>query len=54
MPPRGVKSKKRIRPYKKIIQSLKKSGKSDKTAQRIASATVNKTRKKKGETKESK
>jgi hypothetical protein len=51
MPPRGVKSKKRKRQYEKIKKSVKKQGKSTKTAKRIAAATVNKTRKKKGETK---
>jgi len=51
MPPRGVKSKKRIRQYEKIKKSVLKQGKCTKTAKRIAAATVNKTRKKKGETK---
>jgi hypothetical protein len=54
MPPRGVKSKKRIRQYEKIKKSLKKKGEMDETAKRIAAATVNKTRKKKGEIKKSK
>lgn len=51
MPPRGVKSEKRKRQYEKIKKSVKKQGKSTQTAKRIAAATVNKTRKKKGETK---
>lgn len=51
MPPRGVKSDKRKRQYKHIKKSAKKRGRSEKTAKRIAAATVNKTRRKKGETK---
>ena len=51
MPPRGVKSPKRKRQYEKIKKSAKKQGKSTKTAKRIAAATTNKTRRKKGETK---
>ncbi|HVO75797.1 MAG TPA: hypothetical protein VMT35_17350 [Ignavibacteriaceae bacterium] len=53
MPPRGVKSPKRKRQYEKIKKSAKKRGKSTKTAKRIAAATVNKTRRRKGETKKS-
>ena len=53
MPPRGVKKPKRKRQYEHIKASAKKSGKSEKTAKRIAAATVNKTRRKKGETKKS-
>jgi len=44
MPPRGVTSKKRTRQYEHIKSS-------EKTAERIAAATTNKTRAKKGETK---
>jgi hypothetical protein len=51
MPPRGVKSKKRTRQYEHIMKSEEQSGKSSKTAKRIAAATTNKTRAKKGETK---
>lgn len=51
MPPRGVKSKKRTRQYEHIKNSEKARGKNDKVAKRIAAATVNKTRKMKGETK---
>jgi len=51
MPPAGVKSKKRGRQYEHIKESELKSGKSAKTAKRIAAATTNKTRRKKGETK---
>jgi hypothetical protein len=51
MPPRGVKSAKRKRQYEKIKASAKKQGKSTAVAKRIAAATTNKTRRKKGETK---
>lgn len=51
MPPKGVKSAKRTRQYEKIKASVKKQGKSTATAKRIAAATTNKTRRKKGETK---
>lgn len=53
MPPRGVKSPKRKRQYEKIKKSELKRGRSAKTAKRIAAATTNKTRRKKGETKSS-
>lgn len=42
---------KRKRQYKHILESEKKEGRPVKTAKRIAMATVNKIRKKKGETK---
>jgi len=45
-------SPKRKRQYKHIEESEKKEGRSTKAAKRIAMATVNKTRAKKGETKE--
>jgi hypothetical protein len=51
MPPRGVKSAKRKRQYEKIKKSAKKRGRSEATAKRIAAATTNKTRRRKGETK---
>jgi hypothetical protein len=51
MPPRGVKKPKRKRQYEHIKKSAKKRGKPDRVAKRIAAATVNKTRKEKGETK---
>jgi hypothetical protein len=51
MPPRGVKSKKRTRQYEHIKESEEKRGRSAKVAKRIAAATTNKTRAKKGETK---
>ncbi len=44
-------SEKRERQYKHIKESEKESGRSEKTAERIAAATVNKTRAEKGETK---
>jgi hypothetical protein len=44
-------SKKRERQYEHIKSSAKRRGRSTATAKRIAAATVNKTRKKKGETK---
>ena len=51
MPPRGVKSAKRKRQYEHIKRSETARGRSNKTAERIAAATTNKTRAKKGETK---
>jgi len=42
---------KRKRQYEHILESEKKEGRTPKTAKRIAMATVNKTRRKKGETK---
>jgi len=51
MPPRGVKSKKRTRQYEHIKKSAFARGRSTKVAKRIAAATTNKTRRKKGETK---
>jgi hypothetical protein len=45
---------KRKRQYKHILESERKEGRSEKAAKRIAMATVNKTRKKKGETKKKK
>lgn len=53
MPPTGVKSKKRARQYEHIKESELKSGKSAKTAKRIAAATTNKTRSETGETRSS-
>ena len=51
MPPRGVKSAKRKRQYVHIKRSETARGRSNKVAERIAAATTNKTRRKKGETK---
>jgi hypothetical protein len=53
MPPRGVKSARRKRQYEHIKRSAKASGRSNKVAERIAAATTNKTRRKKGETESS-
>ncbi len=49
--PQGAWSDKRERQYAHIKAGEKKSGRSEKTAERIAAATVNKTRSEKGETK---
>jgi hypothetical protein len=49
--PQKAWSKKRERQYEHIKESEKEAGRSEKTAERIAAATVNKTRTKKGETK---
>lgn len=51
MPPRGVKSAKRKRQYEHIKRSETARGRSNKVAERIAAATTNKTRRRKGETK---
>jgi hypothetical protein len=51
MPPRGVKSAKRKRQYEHIKRSESARGRSSKVAARIAAATTNKTRRRKGETK---
>jgi hypothetical protein len=51
MPPRGVKSSKRARQYEHIKESSRARGKSTKRAKEIAARTVNKQRRKSGETK---
>ena len=52
MPPRGVKKGTKLaRQYEHIKKSETARGRSNKTAERIAAATTNKTRAKKGETK---
>jgi hypothetical protein len=51
MPPRGVKGSKNKRMYEKIKRSAKSRGRGTKTAKRIAAATVNKYRRKTGQTK---
>lgn len=53
MPPRGVKGAKNKRMYEHIKESESKRGRSTKSAKRIAAATVNKQRAKKGQTKSS-
>ena len=52
--PQKVWSDKRERQYDHIKSNLKKRGRSEDTAERIAAATVNQTRTAKGETKEAK
>jgi len=51
LPARGGKSAKRKRQYEHIKRSESARGRSNKVAERIAAATTNKTRAKKGETK---
>jgi hypothetical protein len=51
VPPRGVESPKRKRQYEHIKESELSRGASEETAERIAAATTNKTRREKGETK---
>jgi hypothetical protein len=52
--PQEAWSPKRERQYDHIKENLKKRGRSEDTAERIAAATVNQTRTAKGETKEPK
>ncbi|TMQ26603.1 MAG: hypothetical protein E6K82_03815 [Candidatus Rokuibacteriota bacterium] len=51
MPPRGVKSRKRKRQYEKVLRSIKGKGKYKGRQKEVAARIVNKTRRKKGETK---
>lgn len=51
MPPRGVKSAKRKRQYKHIKASGRKRGMSNERAEEMAARTVNKQRRKAGQTK---
>jgi hypothetical protein len=51
LPPRGVESDKRKRQYEHIKESELEHGAPEEDAERIAAATVNKTRREKGETK---
>jgi hypothetical protein len=51
MPPKGVKSKKRKRQYKKVLKSIKRRGRYTGRQKVVAARIVNKTRRKKGETK---
>ena len=51
MPPRGVKSRKRARQYEKVLKPIKGSGKYKGRQKEVAARIVNKTRRKKGETK---
>ena len=52
--PQGAWTDKRERQYDHIKTNLKRKGRSEDTAERIAAATVNQTRTAKGETKEPK
>jgi hypothetical protein len=52
--PQGVWTDKRERQYEHIKSNLKKRGRPEETAERIAAATVNQTRTAKGETKQAK
>ncbi len=52
--PRAEWGEKREKQYEHVKESEEERGKSEKTAKRIAAATVNKTRAEKGETKEQK
>jgi hypothetical protein len=53
MPPRGVKRPKRKRQYKKVLSSIRKSGRYEGRQKEVAARIVNKTKRKKGETKRS-
>ncbi len=50
MPPKGVKSPKRKRQYRHIERSARKRGASTRRAKEIAARTVNKQRRKAGQT----
>jgi hypothetical protein len=50
MPPRGVKSRKRSRQYKKVLTSIKREGRYRGRQKEVAARIVNKTRRRKGET----
>jgi hypothetical protein len=51
MPPKGVKSPKRKRQYEHIKQSARRRGAGERRAKQIAARTVNKQRRKAGQTK---
>ena len=51
MPPKGVKSRKRSRQYKKVLKSIKSEGRYKGRQKEVAARIVNKTRRQKGETK---
>ena len=51
MPPKGVKSRKRKRQYEKVLKSIKGEGRYKGRQKEVAARIVNKTRRKKGETK---
>jgi hypothetical protein len=50
MPPRGVKSRKRGRQYEKVLRSIKSEGRYKGRQKEVAARIVNKTRRRKGET----
>ena len=50
MPPRGVKSRKRGRQYEKVLKSIKREGRYKGRQKEVAARIVNKTRRRKGET----
>ena len=50
MPPKGVKSRKRARQYDKVLKSIKSEGRYKGRQKEVAARIVNKTRRKKGET----
>jgi membrane-bound ClpP family serine protease len=51
MPPTGVKSRKRARQYEKVLKSIKSEGRYKGRQKEVAARIVNKTRRRKGETK---
>jgi hypothetical protein len=51
MPPRGVKRPKRKRQYEKVLGSIKREGRYRGREKEVAARIVNKTRRRKGETK---
>jgi hypothetical protein len=51
MPPRGVKSRKRKRQYKEVLSSIRRSGRYKGRQKEVAARIVQKTRRRKGETK---
>lgn len=50
MPPRGVKSRKRARQYEKVLKSIKREGRYKGRQKEVAARIVNKTRRRRGET----
>jgi hypothetical protein len=53
VPPRGVKRPKRKRQYKKVLGSIKRKGRYKGRQKEVAARIVNKTRRRKGETRKS-
>jgi hypothetical protein len=51
MPPAGVKRPKRKRQYKKVLKSIKREGRYRGREKEVAARIVNKTKRRKGETK---